>query len=162
MIISILVASAQNLVIGIENRLPWKLSADLKNFKQLTTGHTVLMGRRTFESIGQALPNRHNMVLSTHTLPAQPDVAFFADLPTAIAEAQARGESELFIIGGAKLYAQTIDLAHRLYWTKVHAQVEGDAFFLPPDLTAWQLTQSEKYFANEKNEFDFTIETWEK
>ena len=162
MLISILVASAENNVIGFENRLIWRLSDDLKNFKKLTTGHTVLMGRNTFESIGKPLPNRKNIVLSTQNLPAQPDISVFADLPTAIKWAENGGETELFIIGGGKIYAQTLEWVGKLYWTKVHASPEGDTYFFPPPLRDWEMVSSIYHEADEKNEFPYTLEIWER
>lgn len=162
MLISLLVASSENNIIGIDNRLPWQLSDDLKNFKKLTTGHTVLMGRHTFESIGRALPNRRNIVLSTHHIPAIEGVDVFADLPTAIQNAKQKGETELFVIGGGKVYAQTMDLADKLYWTRVQTSLDGDTTFLPTHLENWKLTEAVFFAKNEKNEFDYRIEIWEK
>ncbi|TAE17965.1 MAG: dihydrofolate reductase [Bacteroidetes bacterium] len=160
--ISLLVASAQNDVIGIENRLPWHLSEDLKRFRALTTGHTVLMGRKTFESIGKALPKRRNMVLSRQNSTIAIDVEIFENLTSAIESAKMQGETELFIIGGGNIYAQAWAYATRLYWTRVQASIAGDTTFSPPDLQGWQCKSQETFEADEKNEYPFVIECWEK
>jgi dihydrofolate reductase len=160
--ISLLVASAENHVIGIQNSLPWRLAEDLKHFRWLTTGHTVLMGRKTFESIGKALPKRRNLVLSRQILDNVQDIEVFENITSAIESAKAQGETELFVIGGADIYTQTSQIATRLYWTRVQASPKGDAFFLPPDRQGWELIKSEKFEANEKNDYPFTIECWQK
>jgi dihydrofolate reductase len=149
-------------VIGIENRLPWHLSEDLKRFRLLTTGHTVLMGRKTFESIGKALPKRRNMVLSRQNSTITTDVEIFENLTSAIESAKMQGETELFIIGGGNIYAQAWAYATRLYWTRVPASIVGDTIFSPPDLRGWQCKSQENFEANEKNEYPFVIECWEK
>ena len=114
-------------VIGVDGRLPWHISDDLKRFKLLTTGHTVLMGRKTFESIGRPLPNRRNAVLSSHPLSG---VETFASLDSAL-EAL-KGEEKVFVIGGGQLYAQTLECADELLLTIVENECDGDTFF-PPD-----------------------------
>ncbi len=163
MYLSLLVASAQNGTIGINNSLPWHLAEDLKRFRILTTGHTVLMGRKTFESIGKPLPKRENFVLTQqNNLSEITGISLFPDLASAIETAQQAGETELFIIGGGSLYAQAGKFANRLYWTKVQANIAGDTFFLPPDLSEWRIVKTETFVADEKNDFPFQIEIWEK
>lgn len=122
------VARARNGVIGRDNQLPWHFSSDLKAFKALTTGHTILMGRKTFESIGRALPGRENFVLSRHPAPepAASGVRFFSSVESAVGAVKTE---RLFVIGGAEIYAQTLNLAEGIYLTEIHAEYEGDAFY---------------------------------
>jgi dihydrofolate reductase len=120
------VAMAQNRVIGKDNKLPWHFSADLKYFKQLTTGSTVIMGRKTFESIGKALPNRQNFVVSKTKTGQSADLCFFPSIEEAIRSVKTE---KAFIIGGANLYAQTIGLVDGIYLTLIHADYDGDAFY---------------------------------
>jgi dihydrofolate reductase len=123
--ISILVAVADNGVIGSGNRLPWRIPEDLKRFRQLTTGHTVIMGRKTFESIGKPLPDRKNVVIS-RTMPLSGSVVVARSLEEALQAAQG---DELFIIGGDSVYRQAMPLVQQLHVTHVHTLAEGDAFF---------------------------------
>ena len=128
--ISIIAAVAVNGVIGREGRLPWHLSADLQRFKRLTTGHTIIMGRRTWESIGRALPGRRTIVVTR-----QPDyqvadgVQIATSLDEALRTAEASGESESFVVGGAELYREALPEADRLFFTEVAAEVDGDTYF---------------------------------
>lgn len=138
--ISLVVAMAENRVIGRENRLPWHLPQDLKHFKSITTGHPVVMGRKTFESIGRALPNRINIVITRKDNWSADGVIVCHDVEEALRlanrEAEAIGVGELMVIGGANLYDQLLPRADRLYLTLVHAEVEGDALF--PDFNRQQ------------------------
>lgn len=120
----IIAAVGKNRVIGKEGKLPWHISADLKRFKKLTTGHTVLMGRRTFESLGRPLPNRRNVVLSSSPIPGAESYASIPEALKALAQ-----EETVYIIGGSQLYAQFLDKADRLNLTLVDREVDGDAFF---------------------------------
>jgi dihydrofolate reductase len=133
--IHIIAAVASNNVIGRNGTLPWHLPADLKHFRSLTTGHTVIMGRRTYESIGRPLPNRRCLVVSrTLAAPAGIEV-----LPS-LADALKAGEGQrCFIIGGAQLYADAMPVANVLHLTKVEAEVEGDVFFPAVDWSQWVL-----------------------
>ena len=138
--ISIIAAVAKNNVIGKRNALPWYLPEDLKRFKKLTAGHTVLMGRKTFESImtklGKPLPNRKNVVITrdkNYQVPA--GVVLFNDVVSALESLKAE---DVFIIGGGEIYNQTIDKADTLYVTHVHADHEGDVFFPPIDPAVWK------------------------
>ncbi|MDR3350505.1 MAG: dihydrofolate reductase [Prevotellaceae bacterium] len=133
--LSIIAAVAQNRAIGRENQLLWHISEDLRYFKQLTSGHTVIMGRKTFESIGKPLPNRANIVIS-RTLPPDSRISVAPDLNAAIA--QCREQPEVFIIGGGSIYREALPLAQRLYLTEVHAVCEGDTFFPEIDPTRWK------------------------
>ena len=120
------VAVSQNGVIGKEGKLPWHFSADLKFFKNLTTNHTVVMGRKTFDSIGKALPNRKNIVISREAREGMAGVEFVTSVGAALERAK---HSEIFIIGGAEIYKQTIDKIDGIYLTLIHANYEGDAFY---------------------------------
>lgn len=140
--ISLIAALAENRVIGRQGNLPWHLPADLRRFKALTMGHTLVMGRRTFESIGRALPGRRSLVLSRDPdyRPAA-EVEVVGSLEEALDRARAAGEDEVFIIGGAEVYRAALPLAHRLYLTLVHAEVEGDVRFPEVDLGEWRLLE---------------------
>lgn len=162
--ISIIVAVAENGVIGRGGQLPWRLSADLRRFKRLTMGHTIVMGRRTWESIGRQLPGRRMIVVSR-----QPGyrveiagVATASSFDEALRLAADASEDEVFIIGGAELYREALAHADRLYLTRVHAEVAGDTQFPPLELSQWRLLESESHTADAANEFPFTFELYER
>jgi len=158
--ITLIVAAAENNAIGKDNQMPWHLPNDFKYFKRSTLGHSVIMGRKTFESIGRPLPDRRNIILTRDQNYINPDI----DVANSIDEVltYCRDEREIFIIGGANIYKQTLALAHRVLLTRVHTVVDGDAFFpeLPP--TEWELTGSEHHQKDEKHAFDYTFEVWER
>jgi dihydrofolate reductase len=134
--ISLIAALATNRVIGIENRLPWKLSDDLKYFKALTMGHHILMGRKTYESIGRPLPGRTTVIITRGGFNAPAGCVVAHSIPEAIA---ACGEDEeIFFVGGAELYRQALHIVDRLYLTEVHAEVQGDAWFPEYDRDRWK------------------------
>ncbi len=155
--ISLIAALAKNRVIGIENRLPWKLPEDLTHFKSLTLGHPVLMGRKTFESLRRPLPERRNIVItrSADYRPAGCETA--ASIPDAIA--LCGGEDEIFFIGGAQLYKQVLPLVDRLYLTEVLIEAQGDAWFPEFDRSAFvEISRVKKL--GEKGDavrFDFVV-----
>ena len=120
------VAVAENGVIGKDGKLPWHFSADLKFFKNLTTGHTVIMGRKTFDSIGKPLPNRENIVISRHPRPEMAGVKFMESIDQAFGCAQ---KGKIFIIGGASIYRETADLIDGVYLTRINQDYEGDTFY---------------------------------
>ena len=159
MIRSIIVAIAENYVIGKDNQLLWKLSDDLKMFKKITSGHHILMGRKTFESIGKALPNRINLVVSSkpETLPI--DVIGVKSIEEGISFAKEANEQEVFIIGGGKIYEQCLPFADRIYLTQVAVNIQGDTKFPEIMYDHWEILEKRHFFADEKNEysFDFTI-----
>ncbi len=156
---SIIVAMAKNGCIGKNNNLPWRLPADLKFFKKTTLGHPILMGRKTFESIGsKPLPGRKNIVITTQKDFTAEGVEVFHNLEDAF---QATFE-DLFIIGGANIYSQTLQQADYLYITKVHTDVDGDAYFPKINIQDWKLIQEETYLADEKNQFDMTFQLFER
>lgn len=153
--ISIVVAMSENYVIGRANALPWRLPEDLKYFKRITMGHPVIMGRKTFESIGRALPGRLNLVISRQE-GWKADGAVHANslaegLRLGQEDARAKGLKQVMVIGGADLYAQAFDHCTRLYLTQVHAQIDGDAFFPRFDPEQWTETSRQHHPADEQN-----------
>lgn len=154
--ISLIVAVASNGVIGRGNALPWHLPEDLAYFKRTTTGHTIIMGRKTLESIGRALPNRRNIVVSGSLLAPPEGVQAAASLEAALALCGA--EAEVFIIGGAKLYHAAIERADRLLVTEIHRDIEGDVSFPPIPGNFRETTRSRHQAASDPNlHFDFVV-----
>jgi len=149
--IALVVALADNGVIGRGGRLPWHLPDDLKHFRALTWGKPLLMGRRTFESIGRALPGRRNLVLTSARSAPPPEVEYVHDLDAALE--RTCGAAELCVIGGAQLYALTLPQATRLYVTRVHAQVEGDVHFPAFDLHAWHEVRRQEHPADDRHAY---------
>jgi dihydrofolate reductase len=160
--LSIIAAMSENGVIGREGRLPWHLAADLKRFKQLTMGHAVIMGRKTWESIGRPLPGRR-MVVITRQPNYQPDgVQVVPSLDDALAIAESAGDEEAFIIGGAEIYRLALPRAERLHVTLIHATIDGDTAFPPIDWSMWQQTASEPHRADDKNDFPYSFQIFER
>lgn len=160
MLISLIVATDENDAIGNQNQLLCHLPADLKYFKQTTSGHHIVMGRKTYESIGKPLPNRVNIVLS-----ANPDLRLegcevVSSLMEAIDLAKHAGETELFITGGGTIYNQALGMAHRVYLTRIHHTFEADTYF-PKLGHAWRLVKQEHHIADEKNAYAYTFELYE-
>ena len=154
--ISIIVAMSKNRVIGKDNTMPWHLSDDLKNFKSITMGKTIIMGRLTYESIGKPLPGRNNIILSRSlTLSTVPVYKTINDALQSV-----KDEEEIFIIGGSEIYSQTIDLATRIFITKIDEIIQGDKYFPDVDFEAWDLVSYENYTKNEKNSHDFRSEIY--
>lgn len=158
--ISIIAAASANNVIGVQGRLPWKLSDDLKHFKRLTTGKPIVMGRLTWEAIGRPLPGRQNIVLTRQT----DFVADGCDVVSAPAEALAvaADAEEIMIIGGGQIYELFLPNAARLYITRVHTEIDGDAFFPEIDSNVWQLASSESKSADAGNQFSFDFMIYER
>ncbi len=149
--VSIIVAVSRNNVIGRDRGLPWRLSADLRRFKRLTMGHHIIMGRRTFDSIGRPLPGRRSIVLSRHPAPSLPDgVLSAANLDEALA--LAKDDDEVFIIGGGQIYELALPIADRIYFTRVLADVEGDVCFPHWDSSKWRVISEERFAADERND----------
>ena len=162
--VSIIVAAAENGIIGRDGGLPWHLSDDLRRFKCLTMGHTIIMGRRTWESIGRALPGRRTIVVSRNP-ELQIDVAdveVAASLDKALEFADASGEDQAFIVGGAELYRESLSRADRIYLTRVCATVDGDTYFPNVAWDEWHLVESEENDATEKNEYAYRFETYDR
>ncbi|MEO8004343.1 MAG: dihydrofolate reductase [Betaproteobacteria bacterium] len=139
--ISLLVAMAKNRVIGADNKLPWHLSSDLKRFKALTMGHHIVMGRKTFESIGRALPGRTSVVISRNPLWRFTGVATVDSLRKALM--LAAGDSETFVIGGEQIFREALPFADRILLTEIDRDFEGDVFFPPLEAQEWRETASE-------------------
>ncbi len=158
--ITLLVAMGKQNQIGLNGSMPWHLSGDLKNFKKLTTGHPVIMGRKTFDSIGKALPGRLNFVVtsSPKNITAY-DVCPVASLEKALKKA-ALSSKEIFIIGGASIYEQSLDLATKLIITHVDYDGEADTYFPPVDLSRWYQVEKKSFSKNDRNEYDFEIVTY--
>jgi dihydrofolate reductase len=154
-VLELVVAASDNDVIGRGNKLPWHLPADLRHFKALTVGKTVLMGRRTYESIGKALPNRTNVVMSRSAHFAPGDARVVGGLHDACAIAA--GEP-LMVIGGGEIYRQCLPLASRIHLTQVHASIEdGDTFFGEWRLPPWRETVRERFEPDEKNAYAYSF-----
>ena len=162
MILSIIVAVGRNNEIGRCNRLLWHLPAELKRFKELTTGHTVVMGRKTFESLPHGpLPNRTNVVLSRDTKFSPENCILFSSLDAALIRLM--DEEQVFVIGGRQLYEITFPLADRLYITRVHADFpDADTFFPDINRNEWVVIGRETHTADEKNAHSFTFYEYER
>ena len=145
--ISLIVAIAKNGVIGCEGKMPWHIPEDLRYFKRLTTGHTVIMGRKTFESLGRPLPNRTNVVVTRQKDYRPEGVEVVHSLEEAVAK-----HPDAFVIGGAEIYRQALPLADELYITKVHASYKGDTKFPKTDLRHWRRISSENH-----GSFEFVV-----
>jgi len=146
--ITIVVAMTPEGLIGAGGKLPWHLPQDLKRFATLTTGHAIVMGRKTFDSIGKPLPRRRNYVITRNAQPpAVPGVMWVPSLTAAVAAAQSAGEAELFVVGGSAIYAQALAVAERLDITYIHIfpPPTGDTFFPPWDPAEWTVTHHETY-----------------
>ncbi len=155
MTLSIIVAAAENGVIGHNNNLIWHLSSDLKHFKNITTGHTVIMGRKTFESMGKALPNRRNIVITANKAYTAPSCEIVPDIESALQ--LAAQEEEAFIIGGGTIYRAIWEKADKLYLTRVHTAPTGDISIPEVKASEWQEISREAHSADEKNEYDYTF-----
>jgi dihydrofolate reductase len=151
--LSIVVAMSLNRVIGINNTLPWHLSEDLKHFKSLTIGHTIIMGRKTYDSIGRALPNRRNIVISQN----KETLSKGTEVVTSIEDAFSisKNDSEVFVIGGSNIYEQTLHLVDHLYITEIKKSFSGDAFFPEINKLIWIENSRENHIANNGLEFSF-------
>jgi dihydrofolate reductase len=158
--IAIIAAMAANRVIGRENRLPWRLSADLRHFKSLTMGKPVIMGRNTYESIGKPLPGRSNIVVTGDAGYRAPGCRVVHSVQQALEAAAS--QDEVMVIGGAQLYRQTLQHADRLYLTLVKAEVDGDAVFPEIEAQQWRELHRESHRADEKNEYDYDFLTLER
>jgi len=151
---SIIVAMSKNRVIGKDNDMPWHLSDDLKNFKKITINKTIIMGRLTYDSIGKPLPERNNIVLSRNLKNSK--VMVLDNLEEALNIS--RNEEEVFIIGGADLYSQTINLVNKLYLTSINHEIDGDKYFPKFDEEEWDVVDSRFYKKSDSNSHDFKSE----
>ncbi len=160
MIISHIVAVANNHVIGKDNDLIWRLPADLKHFKNITMGHCMLMGRKNFESIGRALPGRTTIIITRNKNYKVEGCHTVFSIKEGIALAKSLNETELMIIGGGQIYEQSLELTSKVYYTEVHENFEGDTFY--PELTSdnWELQDEEFHSADEKNKLNYTFKIY--
>jgi dihydrofolate reductase len=156
MIITLIAAMDKNRAIGIDNTLPWHLPADLAHFKRITMGKPIMMGRKTYESIGRTLPGRTNIVISRNAgLAIEGCCVVVNSVDDGIKAAQDAGE--IFIVGGASFYAQMIDKAQQLEITHVDAEITGDAFFPEIDQKVWQMASCEEHKKDYKNKYDYSF-----
>lgn len=162
--ISLIVAVAKNGVIGHNGGLPWRLSSDLKIFRRLTMGKPMIMGRRTFQSLGKPLDGRDNIVVTRDLSFASPGIDVACDLASALAMARVkavqRDVNEIMVIGGADIYRQVLPEATRLYWTEVDAEPAGDTVFAPFDRSLWQEVASEPILRGPKDDYDAQLITF--
>lgn len=159
--ITIVVAMGLKNEIGANNQLLWHLPKDLKHFKEITSGHPIIMGRKTYESIGKPLPNRTNIVVSTKKDWFEEGILIVGSLKEAIKFAKKMDE-EIYIIGGGNIYEQTIDLAEKLEVTQVNAELKADIFFPKINPKIWNKTNEVSHEKDEKNEYDFSFQTYER
>lgn len=161
--VSIIVATSLNHAIGKDNQLLWHLPADLKFFKATTMGCPVVMGRKTFQSIGRTLPGRQNVVITrdkTFNADGQYDLTVVGSIDEALVKLHS--EKEVFIIGGGEIYKQSIDSVDTIYITLVHTVIDGDVYFPEIDKSKFDLVWEEKHLADEKNKFDYTFQKFER
>lgn len=157
MIISIIVAMAKNRAIGINNKLPWDMPADLKYFHDNTIGKPVIMGQKTFESIGRILPDRTNIVLTLDKGFSFPGVKVVYSIEEAIGIAKDTGAQEAMICGGASIYRQFLPLSDRLYLTIIDTEIDGDAFFPEIDFNKWKEVKKIENKKDKENKFNYTF-----
>ena len=162
--ISHLVAVSKNLVIGVDNNLPWNLKADLAHFKKYTLDKIIIMGRKTYESIGRPLPNRVNYVVS-RTLNEIPGTVVFNSLENAISAAEQENikmnrDNEIVIIGGGHIFQETSESMNKLIITRVDCDIDGDIYYPDIDLTRWDLIKTESYEKDSENDYNFKIEEY--
>ncbi len=155
--ISLIAAMDNNNVIGYENDMPWNLPNDLKHFKEVTSHHTVIMGRKTYQSIGRPLPNRKNVILSRSGFQTDDDV----EVISSIEEIQKRAETEeVFVIGGGTIYEQVLPYADRLYITRIDAEFKGDTYFPKFNEDEWEVIDEKEGILNDRNEYKHTFYTY--
>jgi dihydrofolate reductase len=164
MTISAIVAVSENNAIGRDNTLPWHLPEDLKFFKRTTKGKPMLMGRKTFDSLGGVLKDRLHIVVSSQKDLQLPEGVVLANsLDEGLEKLKAAGDEEVFIIGGGQIFAETIDLIDRLYITVVHTVIDdAQAFFPDIDHSHWKLSWEEKHHADERHKYDYTFQQFER
>lgn len=162
MILSLLVAADENNIIGKDNKLPWHLPNDLKYFKNQTWAMPILMGRKTFESIGKPLQGRKSIVVTRNKEWKHDGVEVVHSVAQAIEKAKEFGVKEIFVIGGAEIFQTAFEQANRVYLTRIHNQFDGDAYFPNVSEKDWSLVQSRFCAADEKNKYDHTFQVWER
>ena len=158
--VTLIAAVAENGVIGRGNGLPWHLPADLQRFKRLTTGHTIVMGRKTYQSIGKPLPHRRSIVISQSPDFHPEGVTVVAGMPQALD--LAREASDVFVIGGRRVFEAALPLADRLELTRVHAEVPGDVMLPPINLTDWRLVSEKRHPSDDRHAYPFSFLTYQR
>lgn len=165
MIISLIAAVAENNVIGKDNNLPWHLPTDMKYFRDTTMGHCVIMGRKNYDSIPlkfRPFDGRTNIVVTRQKDFVAEDCIVVHSVERALEVAKEKNEPEVFIIGGAEIYKQTIDMADKVYYTRIHHSFEGDAFFPAIDPVKWKLISQKDFAADAKNKYPFSFCVYQK
>jgi dihydrofolate reductase len=159
MTVTIVVAISENHVIGKDNKLLWYLPNDLKHFKDITTGHTVIMGRKTYDSVGKPLPKRRNIIITRQAITIEGcEVVNSIDVALALC----KNEDEVFIVGGAEIYKQALHLTDRIYLTIVHKEFDGDSFFPEISIQEWKEVYREDHQPDEKNSLPYSFITYER
>ena len=158
--LTIIAAVSINNIIGNKNKLIWKLSNDLKRFRNLTTNHSVIMGRKTFESLPNPLPDRDNIVITRDTNYSKPNIQVCSSIEDAINITKT--DTQPFIIGGGEIYTQTINIVDKIELTRVHEEFDGDAYFPEIPLDIFELINEENYNSDLENEFDYSYLTYKK
>ena len=158
--LTIIAAVSINNIIGNKNKLIWKLSNDLKRFRNLTTNHSVIMGRKTFESLPNPLPDRDNIVITRDTNYSKPNIQVCSSIEDAIN--LTKTDTQPFIIGGGEIYSQTINIVDKIELTRVHKEFDGDAYFPEIPLDIFELINEENYNSDLENEFDYSYLTYKK
>jgi dihydrofolate reductase len=162
MIISLVVAAANNNAIGKGGVMPWHLPNDLKHFKNVTWGMPVIMGRKTFDSLGRPLPGRKNIVITRQAHWEAPGTVAVKSMDDALFLIRETDAKEAMVIGGGEIFNMVFDKANRIYMTRVEAEPEGDTFFPAIDPKQWKLVSKKDYEADEKNKFNHSFQTWER
>lgn len=160
MTISMIVAASENDAIGKDNKLPWHQPADLKFFKNTTWGMPIIMGRKTFEAMGKALPGRTNIVITSNGDWKKEGATVVDSIDEALKAAKATNCKEAFITGGGEIFKQTLNIADKIYLTRIHAVIEGDVFFPEIDEATWEKDFEKGLKADEKNKHDMSFQTW--
>lgn len=154
---TIIAAMDKSRLIGVDNTLPWRLSADLQNFKKLTSGNAIIMGRKTWDSLGRPLPNRKNIIITRN----KDFQAEGATTVHSVKEAlEAAGNMKAFVIGGGEIYSIALEVAKEMILTHVETEAQGDAWFPEYDRKLWTVAESEEFTADEKNEFNFSVKKY--
>lgn len=159
-LISAIVAAAENNAIGKDNQLLWHLPNDLRFFKRNTTGHPIIMGRKTYESVGKPLPNRRNIIITRQTGYAVEGAEVVHSLGEALDSCS--GEPEVFVLGGAEIYEQALPFVDRIYLTRVHAELPGDSFFPELNEQEWQLASAESHPADDRHAYSYTFRIYKR
>jgi dihydrofolate reductase len=160
LIVSLIAAMAENRVIGLDGALPWRLPRDMRRFKDLTTGHTVIMGRKTFDTLTKPLPNRRNIVITRDVSHEATGGDVFPNLQDAFRAASE--DEEIFVAGGAEIYRLALPFADRIYLTVVHAVLEGDTFFPEFAMSDWRLHEDIRYHPDEKHIYSYSFRLYER